>query len=388
MFTTGSKLFLGATVLSIVAAVVFGASNGGPDGWLGVIGLLSAALGFAFLFGVNYYTRDGNVSAMSETATTDSPAAQPPVERSMWPALAGVAVGAIAVGAVSKPIVFKAGVVLLLAAAVEWMVHGWSERASADPAYNAGLRKRMLHPIEFPVLAAAGLAAVIYSFSRIMLWIDKSGGPVVFIIAGSLVLFGGFVFASKPSLKKGVVTGVCSVAVLGLVSTGAVMAVDGQRTIPEHPTTKTDNGAACALAEEGTGEQAEVDAKGSQSVASKAAIGITVVLENGALTAHELALPGTLKTVTVSRGNIVNVIFKNKDPEKRRLTVNMGEFETDVNGTTVKTRPKTCTTLVRGKDGSQFLSFVLPEPSAATPNLPYSFTVPGVAGAEIGIQVP
>jgi hypothetical protein len=388
MFTTGSKLFLGATVLSIAAAVVFGMSKGGPDGWLGVMGLLSAALGFAFLFGVNYYSHDGNVSAMSDNAATESPAAQPPVERSMWPALAGAAVGAIAVGAVSKPIVFKAGVLLLLAAAVEWMVHGWSERASADPAYNAGLRKRMLHPIEFPVLAAAGLAAVIYSFSRIMLWINKSGGPVVFIIAGALVLFGGFLFASKPSLKKGVVTGICSIAALGLVSTGAVMAVDGQRTIDAHPTTKTDNGAACALPEEGPGEQAEVDEKGSQSVASKAGIGITVVLENGKLTAHELALPGTLQTVTVSRGNIVNVIFKNKDPEKRRLTVNMGEFETDVNGTAVKTRPKVCTTLVRGKDGSQFLSFVLPKPSAATPNLPYSFTVPGVDGAEIAIKVP
>ena len=146
MFTTGSKLFLGATVLSIVAAVVFGVSKGGADGWLGVIGLLSAALAFALLFGINYYAHDGNVSAMSDNATTQSPAAQPPAERSMWPALTAVAVGAIAVGAVSKPIVFKAGVALLLAAAVEWMVHGWSERASADPAYNAGLRKRMLTP--------------------------------------------------------------------------------------------------------------------------------------------------------------------------------------------------------------------------------------------------
>ena len=387
MFTTGSKLFLGATVLSIVAAVVFGVSKGGADGWLGVIGLLSAALAFALLFGINYYAHDGNVSAMSDNATTQSPAAQPPAERSMWPALTAVAVGAIAVGAVSKPIVFKAGVALLLAAAVEWMVHGWSERASADPAYNAGLRKRMLHPIEFPVLAAAGLAAVIYSFSRIMLWIDKTGGPVVFIVAGALVLFGGFLFASRPSLNKGVVTGVCTIAVLGLVSTGAVMAVDGQRTIDPHPTTQSDNGAACALAEEGTGDQAEIDEKGSQAVASKASIGITVTLEGGKLTAHELALPGNQNPVTVSRGNIVNVIFKNHDSVKRRLTVNMGEFETDVNGTPVKTRPKACTTLVREKDGSQFLSFLLPKPSIAS-SQPYSFTVPGVDGAEIEIKVP
>ena len=387
MFTTGSKLFLGATVMAVVAAVVYGLSTGGSSGWLGVMGLLSASLVLAFLFGVNYYTHDGNVSAMSENATLDAPAAQPPVGRSMWPVVAAVAVGAIAVGAQSKPIVFKAGVVVLVAAAVEWMVQGWSERASADPAYNAGLRKRILHPLEFPVLAAAGLAAIIYSFSRIMLWIDKSGGPVVFIIAGALVLFGGFLFAAKPSLKKGVVTGVCAIAALGIVSTGAVMAVDGQRTIEEHPTTRSDNGAACALAGEGSGTQAEVDEKGSQAVASKSGIAITLVLENGTLTAHEQALPGTLKTVTIGRGNIVNVIFKNHDAEKRRLTVNMGEFTQVINGTTVKQQPKACTTLVRGKDGSQFLSFVLPKPSAASAQ-PYTFTVPGVAGAEIGITVP
>jgi hypothetical protein len=387
MFTTGSKLFLGATVLSIVAAVIYGTSKGGPDGWLGVMGLISAALAFAFLAAVNYYVQDGNLSAMKENATIEAPAAQPPVEGSAWPALAAVAIGAIAVGAVSKPIVFKAGVVLLVAAAIEWMVHAWSERASADPAYNAGLRKRMLHPIEFPVLAAAGLAVVIYSFSRIMLWIDKSGGPVVFVIAGALVLFGGFLFASKPSVKKGVVIGACTIAALGLVSTGAVMAVDGQRTIPPHPTTQSDNGAVCDLAEEGPGEQAEIDDKGSQAVASKASIGITVVLENGTLSAYEQGVKGPQSPVTVSRGNQVNLIFKNKDHDKRRLTVNMGEFEEDINGTLVKTRPKICTTLVR-PGGSQFLSFDLSKPSIASAQ-PYTFTVPGVEGLEpVTIQVP
>ncbi len=79
MFTTGSKLFLGATVLSIVAAVVVGLSKGGADGWLGVLGMLSAALVFALLFGVNYYAHDGNVSAMTDNATdaiTGRPAAR------------------------------------------------------------------------------------------------------------------------------------------------------------------------------------------------------------------------------------------------------------------------------------------------------------------------
>src|SRR6476469_4070994 len=112
MLTTGSKLFLGATVLSTVAAIVYGLSTSGGFGWLGVMGLLSAAVAFAFMFCINYFTRDGNVSAMSEQVVSESAAAQPPAGRSMWPLIAAVGVAAIALGAVSKPIVFKAGVIV------------------------------------------------------------------------------------------------------------------------------------------------------------------------------------------------------------------------------------------------------------------------------------
>jgi hypothetical protein len=387
MLTTGSKLFLGATVLSFVAAIVYGLSTSGGFGWLGVMGLLTAAVAFAFMFCINYYTRDGNVSAMSEQATAESPAAQPPATRSMWPLIAAVGVAAIALGAVSKPIVFKGGVIVVLAAALEWMVQGWSDRASADPDYNAGLRKRMLHPVEFPILAAVGLGIVIYSFSRIMLWINKSGGPVVFVLAGGVILFGGFLIALRPTIRGGVIAGVCAIAALGLVATGALMAIDGQRTIAEHPTTQTDNNAVCLLAEEGPGEQAEADQKGSQAVSSKASVGLTVTLENGQLNAHQLGVQGNVNPITVSRGNIVNLIFKNKDSEKRRLTVNMGQFSIDVNGTTVKQQPKECTTLVH-PDGSQFLTFTLPKPSIASAE-PYTLTVPGVDGLKpIEIKVP
>jgi len=387
MLTTGSKLFLGATVLSVVAAIVYGLSTSGGDGWLGVLGLLTAAVAFAFMFGINYYVRDGNVSAMSEQSVNDAAAAQPPVARSLWPLIAAVGVAAIALGAVSKPIVFKAGVIVVLAAGLEWMVQGWSERASADPEYNSVLRKRMLHPVEFPILAAVGLGIVVYSFSRIMLWINKSGGPVVFLLAGGIILFGGFLIALRPTIKGGIITGVCAIAALGLVATGALMAIDGQRTIAEHPTTGTDNNAVCLLAQEGPGEQSEIDKKGSQAVSNKASVGLTVTLENGQLHAHQLGLEGDVNPITVSRGNVVNMIFKNHDSQSRRLTVNMGEFETDVNGTTVTQRPRQCTTLVH-PDGSQFLTFMLPKPSIATP-VPYTLTVPGVEGLKpIEIRVP
>ena len=93
MFTTGSKFFFGATLLSIVATVVYAASTGGPTGLMGTIGLVSVTLVFGFLAGINFFNRDGNVPAMEQGAELTSAAAQAPAGSSLWPlaASAGVA---------------------------------------------------------------------------------------------------------------------------------------------------------------------------------------------------------------------------------------------------------------------------------------------------------
>ena len=44
MFTTGSKLFLGATGLALASLLVFGATHGGEPGWLGTVVLVGALL--------------------------------------------------------------------------------------------------------------------------------------------------------------------------------------------------------------------------------------------------------------------------------------------------------------------------------------------------------
>ena len=100
------------------------------------------------------------------------------------------------------------------------MIQGWSERASASASYNTEVRRRMLFPLEFPVLGAVIGAVVVYSFSRIMLYLSKEAGPIVFIVVASLILAGGIVFAVKPKLSKGFVGGICAVAMLALVGTG------------------------------------------------------------------------------------------------------------------------------------------------------------------------
>ena len=101
MFTTGSKLFFGATALSLAGAVVHAVSTDGPTGVMGTVGLLTLAIVFGFLAGINYFNRDGNVPAMQQGAEYTAAAAQPPVGSSLWPLITAVGVAGLVIGAVS-----------------------------------------------------------------------------------------------------------------------------------------------------------------------------------------------------------------------------------------------------------------------------------------------
>lgn len=383
MFTTGSKLFLGASFVSIVSTLVYGITTGGTAGITGTIGLISVSAALVFLTGMNFFVRDGNVPGLDPQAAASSAAAQGPVTRSWWPLAGAFGLGLLVIGAISEPVVFKAGVVVVIASIVEWMVQAWSERASADVAYNSRVRRRILHPLELPVLGAVIVAIIVYSFSRIMLWLSETDGPVAFGIVATLVLVAGFIFAYRPGLKKGVIVGVATIAGLGIVSTGAVMAIDGQRHMePEHTFTSHENVDIC-----GSEEEVPADEDGSQSVAAKANLAATIILEDdGTLQAKEIETGASEGPLYIARSTITNIMFKNESDEERRLTLNLGEFTEDVNGSEVKHQPKLCTTLVE-QGGVAFMTFSIPKTSQATA-VPYSFTVPGVESASIEVVVP
>ena len=323
MFTTGSKLFFGATTLSVAGAVVFGASTGGAVGVMGTVGLVTIAIVFGFLAGINYFNNDGNVPAMQQGIQSTAGAAQPPVGSSMWPLVAAVSVAGLIVGAVSKPVVFKVSLVVALAAVLEWMVQGWSERASADAQYNAALRKRILHPLEFPILGSIGVIAVVYAFSRIMLTIDKKSTPWVFIAVGAVITVGGFVLAGKRQLSRSTRAGVCGLAALVLLGAGVASAVQGQREIELHPTTASDP----ALCLEG-GIDKEVDRHASQDVSLKSNVIANVFLQSdGDLVAFVNGYRGVeYQEIAVPRSATVGLIFHNDSGHPERLTARLGTF--------------------------------------------------------------
>lgn len=385
MIPAGSRILLGATALAIVAAVAYGVSVSGS---LGTTGLITAAAALAFLTGIVLWTRDADVSSMDPTATTESAAARPAPPASIWPIVGALGGVLVVVGLVTYPVVFVFGIIALVATAVEWMVSAWSERASADPRYNVTVRERLSHPAEFPVLSLLAAAIIIYSFSRIMLFLSKTGGPVAFGLVAALVLVAGFLVAFRPQVRNATVSAVAGIAVLGLVAGGVAAALAGERDIERHETTAD----AAAEGHCDTAEELHSDENASQNVAAKANILADIILrEDGTLVADPHGISGDQTSLTVVRANVTNIRFLNETEEERRLVLNLGERPA-VDEATEETIPdetvpvQVCTALVE-EGGSQLMTFTIAEASAAAED-PYTFTVPGVDGQAIEVVVP
>ncbi len=368
MFTTGNKLLIGSALAASAFAVIYGVTQGGA---LGTIGLISAAVGLVLLAAINAYARDTNVSAMDHEAFASSAAAQATARPSLWPLLVGVGATAIALGLVTTPAYFVIGCIITAAGALEWIVQGWSERASADARYNNDARNLLIDPLELPVAGAIVFGVVAYSFSRVMLGLpSKSSTVVAFSIIAALVLGIGAVVAMKRGASKTALTGTFGLATVALIAGGTVAGLNGEREIEEHHTT----GYIAERGECGT-EETEADEHASQTVAGKSNVAAEVTFDGSSL---QWTAPGFVPGVdvgplTLPRSNPSNVMFRNDSADEARLVIDMHpRLDEDGNPTGPE---RICTALVK-EGGVQFLTLKFDLPSFAVED-GYAFTVPG-----------
>ncbi len=382
MFTTGTKFLIGSTVVAIVAAIAYGVTQGDE---LGTVGIASAAVALAFLSGVNLATRDANVWADEVAVETVSAAARPP-RNSIWPL--GFALGAavLTVGLVTQQSFFTVGAVILLVTGAEWTAEAWAARASADASYNAAVRSNIANPLEFPLAAAIGVGIIVYTFSRVMLWLSSTNTVIAFAVAGALIVAFGFFFAYRPGRTSKAAVGLVGIGVLSLVVGGVAAGLDGQREIHEHDTTAglQGDGADICLSP----EEFDADHSASQRVGATAAVAATITLrESGELT---FALngppdPGS-SALTLPRSNPNNVVFVNRSGHERRLSVDLGTHTVETEDGDAEVRNLMCTTLV-DEGGSQNITLVIPVPSMSAED-GFFFFVPGVDTAHLELIVP
>jgi hypothetical protein len=370
MFSTGSKYFFGITFLGAIAFAVYMLLIGeSAIGGTALLGLVSAT---ALLTGLVLFTRDGSNGEDGVAASTATPTS------SMWPLIAAVGTTLLLVGTITSTVVTLLGVVLLLAALVEWSVLSWSERASSDAAFNALLRKRLLNPIEFPVIAAVGLGVIILSFAQITLAVDKSVGAIAFIVLGSLVLAAGVLFSVRPSLKRGLVTGICVFGAVGIVAAGIAGAGVGLR----EDLVKAKEEGHYTHQECGAEKSKYFDKLPLEGVSATSSVDTHIDLIDGKLVASVQGIAGSQETITVPRSNPTNIVFRNKTDGEFRLVASLGS-KMVADG--VKENVVQCTQLIE-KGFEQLLILNIPKPAEA--GKPFTLTVPGLVGQSIEVIVP
>ena len=372
MFTTGSKLLIGSAAAAALFAVAYGVARGGA---LGTIGLVSAAVALAGLAGLNVFVRDSNVSAMDHAAFESSAAAQATARPSLWPLLVALGATTVTLGLVTTRAFFIVGLVAVIAGGFEWLLQGWSERASADARYNADVRNLMADPMELPVAGAILAAVVVYSFSRIMLGLpDKSSTVVAFAVAAGLVLAVGTFVGLRRGVSKTSLTGVFSVAAIALIGAGTFAGLNGEREIEEHHST-----AYIAEEDECGTEETEADERASQTVAAKSNLAAEVTFDGATLTADVPGFDGDFDALTLPRANPSNVMFRNESDQHARLVIEMHPEIVDG----VPAGPERLCTALVDEGGAQLLTIVFDRPSVALDD-GYEFTV---AGSDAALEV-
>jgi hypothetical protein len=380
MITTGSKLLYGLGSLSIVAAIVWFIANDG--GSIGVVALASVATALIFLGSIASFIRDGHVLSTETAAHSTAPAARRSVRRSWWPLGLGLSVGFMVVGLVSSPGIFKVGIALVFAMLGEWMVSNWAERASANSAYNEKVRSWVVHPLEIPIAASLILAVVVLSFSRIMLSLSKEAGPIVFAIAGALILFVGSVFSIRRNTSRNLIAVVCGIVLVGLSGVGIALALDGERE------QLVEAAAEDHFAHRACGTESDyTDKKPARSVGAKSSVAAIVTLKDGNLTATQDGFQGELTSITLQRANPSLIIFRNEDPAKHRMVLSYGKVVEDLGGGVEReVNLEACTSLIE-KGNQQSVVVSIPKPSFASEE-PYSITIPGLDGIAVEVLVP
>ena len=290
MFTTGSKLYFGAAVVAFAGAIVYGIGSG----WeiAGVMMLFSMSLAVAFLGGVVVAFRDNTLSVAAEaTAGADASAsathgAAP--ANSPWPILAAGTAALTAVGAALDKSLFYVGIALLVGVALEWIIQGWADRASADRAYNNAVRGRLVHPLEFPILGALVVGFVIFTFSRLMLALDESAAIVAFVLIGSAVLVAAVLLGRPARMSRNVLGVTLATGIAVLLAVGIVGLVRGARTV----TLETE--------------------KTSNAVGDKSNTAATIRFDGGSLNVAQIVLP---------KANPSGLLFRQGTPGKHRLVI-------------------------------------------------------------------
>lgn len=253
MFTTGSKWFFGLAAAAFAGALVYGGATNPDDvgmstftgvltlGYKGGVGdhigysiLLGIAGAALFLGAVTAAFRDSEVEAEAQLLGGPVPEVVAPAHGSYWPVIGAFGAGCVVMGLITSTAFALFGVIVLVAVTFEWAISAWSDLATSDPEVNRAVRRRVMLPIEVPVLGALGVGIFVLAVSRILIAVDHTAVYFIFGGAALAVMVVAAVLSLRPRMNPSVVAGLCVVGALAVLCGGVASAIVGPREIEPH----------------------------------------------------------------------------------------------------------------------------------------------------------
>jgi len=229
--TTASKFWFAVAGLAFASVFVY--AGFGEGEWYGSAVLGSLAIVACFLGVLAVAVRDGDradTDGAELVARHSLPAA--------WPPLLAVGGAVAIIGLAGKNALLWVGVGIIGVVFAEWMVQGWAERATGDPAFNKALRSRIMSPVEIPAIGALVIGGFLLSLSRVLLAVPENGSRVIAIAVAAAILLLAFLIAYRPKVGSSVLATLLALGAVALIAAGIAGGVAGERTI-EKPTTSS-----------------------------------------------------------------------------------------------------------------------------------------------------
>ncbi|WCO67181.1 hypothetical protein PO878_00405 [Iamia majanohamensis] len=263
MLTTGSKWFFGLAAAAFAGALVYGGATnpsdvgmdtftgvltfgykGGVGDHLGYAVLMSIAGASLFLGATTAAFRDASVEAEAQLLERETvPEVLAPAHGSYWPVIGAFGAGCLVVGLVTTSLLVILGFLVLGAVVFEWGISAWAEKATGDDAVNRSIRRRVMMPVEVPVLGALGIAVFVLAVSRMLLALPKLGVYLLFGLVPLAVLIVAFALSARPRINRSLVAGLCIVGGVAVLAGGVVSTAVGPREIEEHHEEEESEGA-------------------------------------------------------------------------------------------------------------------------------------------------
>ena len=246
MFPWGSKYLFAASGASWLAGLVYGMTSGGglvgvlSFGYKGGVGehfgytvLMLLMVATFMLSMVVFFTRDGDAEAMAALVGAETvPQVTPGAGPAYWGPIAAFGAAATMLGLAVSMVFFYLGMATFFMVLVLWTVEAWADRVTADNEVNRVIRNRTLGPLEVPMIATIGIAAIVLAMSRMFLAASHTGAVIIGALF-TIVIFGGAVALSRTTASRKTWTAVLAFGAVAVLGGGVVAAAIGEREI-EH----------------------------------------------------------------------------------------------------------------------------------------------------------